>query len=71
MVEKTVDLKNVWDGIKRNMKILDECVGPHEWEPIDNPHGQKRFVCKKCGGDIDMVGKEWYQKGLAHGRKSV
>lgn len=66
--ERVTNVKSIWDSAKKNLETLDACAGPHEWEPIINPVGIKKFRCKKCGGDLDANEKYWYEKGLAHGK---
>ena len=66
--QRVLNLKDVWDGAKRNLRILDGCDGPHEFESVEGATGTNKFRCVKCGGEMSISEKEWYQKGLAHGR---
>jgi hypothetical protein len=68
--EKVTNLKSIWDSAKKNIQTLDNCAGPHDFEPIANPTNAKKFRCKLCGGDVDADGNYWYEKGLAHGREN-
>lgn len=68
--EKVVNLKGIWDNVKKNLQILDSCPGPHEWDSAVNPVGNKKFKCLICGGLVDATEKSWYERGLAHGKRN-
>jgi len=53
--------------VKANHKLLDECVGPHDFQRVDGTMPMK-FRCSKCGGTVSASLAMWYKKGLQHGR---
>lgn len=53
--------------IRDNMRKLQECSPPHEFEEDKSDKGLlKRSVCKKCGGRVDHSRAVWYELGLKH-----
>jgi hypothetical protein len=59
------DIKRIWDDIKVNHKKLDECIGPHEFGKKDKNH---KRTCVKCGGRVDFINANWYERGLRDGK---
>lgn len=51
--------------VQANVKALESCPGPHEFEREDVRHSR----CKKCGGVADVLAIIWYNSGLKHGRQ--
>ena len=76
------ELKQLFEEVKANSATLEKC-DLHDFsivldrstkEPIQNPTPQQkfgaRFKCTRCGGVVDGITRIWYDRGLAHGRKS-
>ena len=65
------DLKDIWAKVQENHRILDLCVGPHEFLSItpDPKKLDKKFQCTKCGGVITSSDLFWYNHGVGHGSK--
>lgn len=61
----------LWLEVKVNHEKLQGCVGPHDFSVQEAPPPRDRWLCTKCGGEVDGINKRWYEKGLAHGRRSV
>jgi hypothetical protein len=66
-------LDEIWKQVKINHKKLDNCDGPHEFEPMQHKDGElvRRYRCKKCGGEIDAIHHIWYKRGFEHGQRHV
>lgn len=64
------DVLAIWEEVKANTQKLEACPGPHEFTQDDDPSREvfKRWRCAKCGGVVNVEGKLWYERGLAHGR---
>jgi len=60
------DARKVLDNVKVNIKRLDDCVGPHDFQIIDGSVPRK-FRCSKCHGEVSSSAAMWYSKGLEHG----
>lgn len=63
-------IDEIWKKVQMNSKTLEECVGPHEFQPfVDSERPWHReYKCTKCGGTIDACNQSWYVRGLIHGR---
>ena len=69
-------LEDIWIDAKKNDKKLNSCKLPHKFREIEdgqilkvsgvkhNKSFGKRYVCVKCGGEIDSYAYYWYMKGL-------
>jgi hypothetical protein len=58
---------------RENAKRLNSCA-QHDFESIpdlQSDQSDQRFVCKKCGGRLDVVSVIWYQLGLEHARQRI
>jgi hypothetical protein len=68
-----VESKNILAEVRANLKRLDECEGPHEFELVLDTasEARKKHRCRKCGGTIDSTRRAWYDRGLEHGRREV
>lgn len=55
----------MWEEIKENDRKLTECLGPHDFQSTVD---KRVFECAKCGGTIRISEKNWYEKGLEHGK---
>jgi len=65
-----IDVKSIWEDVKRNKGKLDSCSGPHEFVRSKNqPVYTNDMICTKCQGTLDVIKYLWYKKGLEHGRK--
>lgn len=65
-----VEVKKIWEQVKANLKRLDECVGPHDFQRLAlETKLMFRFRCTKCGGEIEGDNRSWYERGLKHGRQ--
>ena len=51
-----------------NMKKLDECSGPHDFQPDTSKKPVREEICSKCGGKVDKINALWYKRGLEHGK---
>ena len=61
------EVNSIWDNVRKNHKLLEECVGPHEFlREGDRP--PRQFRCTKCNGVINGSSMYWYLQGLKHGR---
>jgi hypothetical protein len=63
------DVHAIWKEVKANHARLDSCSGPHDF----GPHVAAlnvNYTCNKCGGSVNASARSWYEKGLAHGRKT-
>ena len=69
--------------IRANQAKLDACDNPHDFtvclnrytkQPIPAPTPAHMFgamwACSKCGGYVDSINKEWYNRGLADAIKA-
>lgn len=65
-VSKT-EFAAIWDEVKANHARLDACR-LHNFAidtTPDRPLG-KKWKCTACGGVVDEIRKQWYERGLAH-----
>ena len=60
-------MKEIWASVKANQKLLNSCF-LHEFESHSDPSMSRRFKCKNCNGVIGTVEKNWYEKGIEHGK---
>lgn len=66
------EARALWNGVQENIRRLDACVGPHTWEDLSPGRSLgKRYLCRLCKGEVDHVNRIWYDRGLAHGRRST
>jgi len=56
-------VQKIWDDVKDNQKVLEECERPHDFEQISEKFGSD-YVCKKCGGKVRSIDAKWYKEGL-------
>lgn len=64
-----VTTEAIWANVKANAKRLDECRGPHDFTDASPEKPlNKNWICVDCGGTVNTVAKNWYLRGLAHGR---
>lgn len=69
-ITKEQSLK-IFEQAKENLRRLDGCAGPHQFEPHekigDGPliHSYK---CRRCEGTLVKEKVHWYEIGLKHGR---
>jgi hypothetical protein len=63
--------REVLAEVRANLKILEACPGPHDFQKIDDgkTFGAK-WRCSKCGGVVDSSAAAWYTRGLAHAAKA-
>jgi hypothetical protein len=66
---KLVD--EVFASVKHNHATLASCQGPHDFVRVEPDKLFSKYRCSLCGGVVDTVAEGWYQKGLAHGRKTA
>ncbi len=63
-------LREIFAEVKENARKLQDCKGPHRFNPISSEGVlKKKYQCEICGGVIDAIGKHWYDQGLKHGRR--
>jgi hypothetical protein len=63
-------MKEIFAEVKVNLKRLDSCIGPHDFNPSGDDAKivvQQKYKCSKCLGTIDFIAFSWYTKGLKHG----
>jgi hypothetical protein len=60
------EAQEMLDRAKENVRKLEECATPHDFQPIDG----NRFQCSLCQGVTSSQAAVWYKKGLEHGRSS-
>jgi hypothetical protein len=66
------DAKKLWDNVKANGRALDNCEGPHRFEPtVPTVKLGRVYRCAKCGGEADSIAVRWYEMGLRHGAAGV
>lgn len=64
-------MNEIWTEVKANSAALDSCIGPHDFQSMDQTKKLgTRYKCSKCGGTVDGVSYSWYTRGLTHGRPS-
>jgi hypothetical protein len=65
-----IDTKKIMREIYENRDKLRDCNKPHDFSIDLNPERKlgKRWKCSKCGGEIDAIGKMWYERGLEDGK---
>lgn len=64
------ELTGIWSDVRLNQGRLDACEGPHAFTKAVDPDRPLfgRWRCALCAGTVDAVAKQWYERGLAHGR---
>jgi hypothetical protein len=63
-------MKEIFAEVQANHKRLDSCIGPHEFNPIEDDNSNsltKKYLCTRCEGIVDFIAFSWYTKGLKHG----
>lgn len=62
--------KHIVAEVKANLKALEECPSPHEFEPCEFLQGRIpcKHRCRKCGGTLGVREYVWYVRGLEHGQ---
>jgi len=65
MDKHTMD--DLWLQVRKNHQKLDSCQR-HDFSIDMNPEKPvgKKYQCTRCGGEVDLSAKHWYEKGLAH-----
>lgn len=62
-----IDTASIVAKVKANRAKLDSCLR-HEFVSRDEPRTlSSKFVCTKCGGEVDAQHARWYAIGLEHG----
>ena len=62
------DLRKAFEDVRANHVRLGNCPGPHVFVAVEPAQAyNKKYRCEKCGGVLDVVGKNWYEQGLKHG----
>jgi hypothetical protein len=64
--ERKEQIKQIWEGVKANHKILDDCPGPHDFQRSEQRFSD--YKCSKCGGKVGSSDYYWYAKGLQDGQ---
>lgn len=73
-VDAAEALRRRMEADASELRRLLECPGPHDFVPAlpdERLPWQGVFVCTRCSGRMRAEDKQWYDQGLAHGRKSV
>lgn len=65
-----IDYDRIMQEVKDNHKKLDNCKSPHDFIKKTEELFPK-YVCKKCGGEIEHGEYYWYKLGLKHGGDPV
>lgn len=63
------EIRVIYDRAVENIRILNSCAGPHQFEPMEPGKLASKCRCKLCGGTVESSAKRWYEKGLEHGRR--
>jgi len=63
------ETEKIFETVKANIKRLNECSGPHDFEKVGEGF-RAIYRCKKCAGEISQRDHGWYAKGLDHGKAS-
>lgn len=62
-------LEKLWSEVQLNKTRLDECSGPHDFQPVDAVMTlASRYRCTKCQGHLDRLAHYWYEQGRLHGK---
>lgn len=64
-------IRKAWDKAKANVARLDECEGPHDFQPIGEGREFRRVRCSKCGGEISRLNRHWYEHAMRHVRADI
>lgn len=68
IIRHDISFEELLQDAKNNLKMLDECPGPHEFVLHEQSTARKHYKCDKCGGIVDGVVRHWYNQGLMHGK---
>jgi len=60
-------VQEIWEETQANHRRLQECKGPHDFQPVTDGHFSKAFRCSLCGGEVSATNASWYIRGLKHG----
>jgi hypothetical protein len=64
-MKKKFNVKEIWEKIKANRRLLDSCNEPHDFDLDSTGTFIPRHVrCNKCKGELDKTQAHWYIKGL-------
>lgn len=68
---KPLDIRNIFEEVKANKKLLDNCVRPHDFSIDASPNKPlfKKWKCSKCGGTVESQFKKAYEEGLKDSNK--
>jgi len=55
-------IKEIAVKVVQNNKILNSC----NLHNFDIPCDKRKWQCSNCGGTVDSIHKNWYEKGIAH-----
>lgn len=65
-MKTSVEKDGIEKQVRENLKKLEGCSGPHDFAPVGKTAW---FRCSLCGGEVNGVVRNWYVRGLNHGRK--
>lgn len=62
-----LDGYQIFEEVKANHKKLESCQ-KHSFNIDLEPDRRvgKRWRCSSCGGEVGIMEKSWYEKGLKH-----
>jgi len=65
------DADQIINDVKENFGKLFSCPGPHDFQkkPDDKKILGAKYVCSHCKGEVGGVERNWYERGLEHGKK--
>jgi hypothetical protein len=58
------DARRMCASVRRNDALLDACEGTHDFLRYSSNGLASRYRCTKCGGDVSVIAKMWYEKGV-------
>lgn len=63
------DTRKIFEEVRANSAILDSCQR-HRFEVFTKYESGmvKKYKCSACGGTVDSLAKNWYERGIAHGK---
>lgn len=63
------DIREIWKETQANHRRLQECAGPHDFQPLEEEGRRPRkYRCTHCGGEVSSINATWYKRGLTAGQ---
>lgn len=59
-----MNAKEIFEKVQENEKKLDDCT-IHDFSiPMEPGKLVRRWKCSRCEGEVDVLAKRWYERGL-------